>query len=109
MLQLAFLGLSLHTTRRGFSLLHAHTSLSAAHYRLGKYQRYLTTTDAFALSGVALLGLMHLNLAPNAFALAAAGAVAAVLVFRQISHRSFALMSKRAEEEAAMEELTKGL
>lgn len=109
LLQGAVLLLSLHVTRRVFSLVHANESSSAAFYRLGQYQRYVTGADAAAVLTVALLGLTHLTLSANVFALAAGGAVAAVLMFRQISHRSFIVLNKRAEEVSMMEELTQGL
>lgn len=109
LLQGAVLLLSLHVTRRVFSLVHANESSSAAFYRLGQYQRYVTGADAAAVLTVALLGLTHLTLSANVFALAAGGAVAAVLMFRQISHRSFIVLNKRAEEDSMMEELTQGL
>lgn len=109
LLQGAVLLLSLHVTRRVFSLVHANESSSAAFYRLGQYQRYVTGADAAAVLTVALLGLTHLTLSANVFALAAGGAVAAVLMFRQISHRSFIVLNKRVEEDSMMEELTQGL
>lgn len=109
LLQGAVLLLSLHVTRRVFSLVHANESSSAAFYRLGQYQRYVTGADAAAVLTVALLGLTHLTLSANVFALVAGGAVAAVLMFRQISHRSFIVLNKRAEEVSMMEELTQGL
>lgn len=109
LLQGAVLLLSLHVTRRVFSLVHANESSSAAFYRLGQYQRYVTGADAAAVLTVALLGLTHLSLSANVFALVAGGAVAAVLLFRQISHRSFIVLNKRAEEVSMMEELTQGL
>lgn len=109
MLQGAVLFLSLHVTRRVFSLVHANESSSAAFYRLGQYQRYVTGADAAAALSVVLLGLTHLSLSANVFALVAGGAVAAVLMFRQISHRSFIELNKRAEEDSMMEELTQGL
>lgn len=109
MLQGAVLLLSLHVTRRVFSLVHANESSSAAFYRLGQYQRYVTGADAAAVLTVVLLGLTHLSLSANVFALVAGGAVAAVLMFRQISHRSFIVLNKRAEEDSMMEELTQGL
>ena len=109
LLQGAVLLLSLHVTRRVFSLVHANESSSAAFYRLGQYQRYVTGADAAAVLTVVLLGLTHLSLSANVFALVAGGAVAAVLMFRQISHRSFIVLNKRAEEDSMMEELTQGL
>ena len=109
LLQGAVLLLSLHVTRRVFSLVHANESSSAAFYRLGQYQRYVTGADAAAVLTVVLLGLTHLSLSANVFALVAGGAVAAVLMFRQISHRSFIVLNKRAEEVSMMEELTQGL